>query len=100
MKIISAAQFTKQPLTTETDEERIRKIDDTVLNIIGDVRNNGDKALLAYAEKFDKVTLAELRVSEAEFAAAEKSVSSEFIEALQVAKNNITEFHERQIENS
>lgn len=100
MKIISAAQFTKQSLTIETDEARIRKIDDAVLEIIRDVRNKGDQAVLAYAEKFDQVTLTDLRVSEAEFAAAEAAVSNDFIEAIQVAKKNIGDFHKRQVENS
>ncbi|HZW67187.1 MAG TPA: histidinol dehydrogenase [Pseudogracilibacillus sp.] len=100
MKIISAKQFTKQSLTKESDEARIRKIDDTVLEVIADVRQNGDKALLAYAEKFDQVTLDNLLVTEAEFSEAREAVSPEFIKAIEVAKENISQFHERQVENS
>src|SRR5699024_9568129 len=58
------------------------------------------KALLAYVEKFDRVALDYLLVNEEEFAEAERNVSSEFIEAIQVAKDNITNFHKRQVENS
>src|SRR5699024_7778280 len=53
-----------------------------------------------YTEEFDKVKLEDLRVSEAEFAAAEKNVSQEFIQAMQIAKKNITDFHQGQVENS
>src|SRR5699024_213484 len=100
MNIISAADFTKKSLTIDTDEQRIKKIDDTVLEIIRNVRQNGDKALLAYVEKFDRVALDHLLVTKAEFAEAERNVSSEFIEAIQVAKDNVTNFHKRQVENS
>lgn len=100
INIISAAEFTKKSLILETDEERINQIDTTVRDIIRHVKNNGDAALLSYGEKFDGVTLNDLRVSEAEFETAEKNVSSAFIEAIQVAKENITAFHKRQVENS
>lgn len=100
MNIISATEFTKQSLASETDEDRIRQIDETVLDIIRDVRQLGDKSLFAYAEKFDRVSLDHLLVTEEEFEEAEKLVSSDFIKAIQAAKNNITQFHERQRENS
>ena len=38
----------------------------TVAGIIGSVRSDGDDALLAYTEKFDKVRLSGLEVTEAE----------------------------------
>lgn len=100
MNIISAKQFSQAMLTTETDDERMRKIDETVLNVIRDVRQNGDSALFAYAEKFDQATLDHLLVTEAEFTEAEKQVSAEFTEAIKLAKKNITDFHKRQVENS
>src|SRR5699024_4844015 len=100
MKIISAKEFTKQSLTIETDEARMRKIDETVLEVIADVRQNGDNALLAYAKKFDQVTLDNILVTEAEFTEAKEKVSADFIEAIEAAKENISQFHERQVENS
>lgn len=100
MKIILAKEFTTTSLAVEVNQERIRQIDQIVLEIIDDVRKNGDQALFSYAEKFDHVLLDELVVSEKEFAEAEKKVSDEFIEAIHIAKKNISSFHERQLESS
>lgn len=75
-------------------------IDKTVLDIINNVRKTGDKALLQYAQTFDKVDVKELRVTEAEFQEAEQQVSKQFISALAQAKDNITFFHESQKEKS
>lgn len=100
MKIITHEQFSASALAQEVDQERIRKIDKTVLKIIDEVRKNGDKALYDYAETFDGVKLEQLTVSEAEWLEAEKLVSASFIEAIKKAKENIASFHERQLENS
>src|SRR5690606_3630070 len=100
MKIITHEQFSASALAQEVDQERIRKIDETVLKIIDEVRKNGDKALYDYAETFDGVKLEQLTVSEAEWLEAEKLVSASFIEAIKKAKENIASFHERQLENS
>lgn len=100
MKIISAKEFSTASLAFEMNNERIRQIDETVLNIIDDVRKNGDAALLRFAEKFDRVKLEQLLVTEEEFNEAEKQVSAEFIEAIKIAKENIAAFHKRQVDNS
>ncbi len=39
---------------------------DVVRDIVADVRKNGDRALYAYAEKFDKAVLSSLEVTEEE----------------------------------
>lgn len=65
----------------------------TVANILADVRDNGDSALRHCARLFDKVELDEFRVTEAEFAEAEKHVPQELKEAIAVAKANIEKFH-------
>ena len=44
-------------------------VEEKVSAIIADVRANGDEALYRYAEKFDKVTLTSLEVTEAEILA-------------------------------
>lgn len=100
MKIITAAEFSTTSLEFEVNNERIRQIDETVLNIIDDVRTNGDNALFRYAEKFDRVKLDQLLVTEEEFNEAEKMVSEQFIKAITAAKHNIADFHKRQLENS
>ncbi len=73
---------------------------DIVTEIIGQVRQNGDKALLSYAEKFDKCTLPSLRVTEEELDEAVAQVEPEFLEILRKAAENIRAFHEKQVRNS
>jgi histidinol dehydrogenase len=67
-----------------------------VRTIIASVRNNGDAALRELTARFDKVELGDLRVSDAEFAAARAALSPEQIAALQVAIRNVTTYHSAQ----
>ncbi len=69
-----------------------------VLNIIAEVRNDGDAALLKYTKKYDRAELQKLRVSADEMALAAESVDSILLEAISGAKDNIARFHRRQIE--
>ena len=71
-----------------------------VAEILADVKANGDKALYAYCEKFDKVKLDALRVSEQEIEEAFSAVSAEFLDILREAADNIRRFHEKQRRNS
>lgn len=70
----------------------------TVAEIVAAVRREGDAALLRYTAQFDKVELkpGELRVTEAEIAAAYDKVEPDFLSALRQAAANITAFHEKQ----
>lgn len=69
-----------------------------VSEILESVKNNGDKALRAYALQFDKTELPEIQVTENEFAEAEKQISEELKQAIEEAKKNITTFHSSQKE--
>ena len=69
---------------------------DTVLLVLGDIREKGDKAVIEYEEKFDKVKLASLEVTEEEFAEAEKATDSTLKEAIGKALENIRTFHASQ----
>lgn len=68
-----------------------------VREIIAKVRAEGDAALRFYAEKFDKVELAELEVSDEEKESAWARVSDEYKAMLERAANNIREFHTMQL---
>ena len=71
-----------------------------VTEIIENVKNNGDKALIEYCKKFDKADLVSLEVSEEEIQEAFESVEPRFIEILEKAAANIRAFHEKQVRNS
>ena len=71
--------------------------ENTVKDIIANVIKNKDDALKYYAEKFDGAVLDNLEVTREEFEEAEKSVSCEMKKILNTAKENITEFHKKQL---
>ena len=71
-----------------------------VKDIIQTVRNDGDRALLAYNVKFDGAKLDTIEVSEAEIAEAFQQVDERFIEILKNAANHIRAFHSKQVRNS
>ncbi|MFO1408755.1 MAG: histidinol dehydrogenase [Steroidobacteraceae bacterium] len=65
--------------------------------IIAAVRRDGDAALLRYAQEFDGATLAALRVTPGEFAAAEAALGAPARAALGTAIDNVTAFHAPQL---
>ncbi|MBQ9976861.1 MAG: histidinol dehydrogenase [Clostridia bacterium] len=74
-----------------------QRVEGAVAEIIAEVVKNGDSALYAFAEKFDKVRLDSLTVTPEEIAEARASVSPEFLDVLERAAANIRRFHEKQI---
>ena len=68
----------------------------TVAAVLQDVRQRGDAAVREYEERFDKVCLTDLAVSEAEMQAAEKLVGEELKQAICLAHENIEKFHAAQ----
>jgi len=73
-------------------------VDETVRNILADVRIRGDEALVEYTSRFDRMTLAPdaLRMSEAEIAGAAGRVEPRIAEALRLAHDRIAAHHARQ----
>jgi histidinol dehydrogenase len=76
---------------------RFDEIERAVRKIIEDVRDNGDAAVVSYAQKFDGLGPAEpLRVTESEMKAAWKRAPVSLRSALQMAAKNIRQFCEWQ----
>ena len=82
------------------EEEDTSRLENTVSEIIENVRKNGDCALREYADKFDGGAPECLEVSAEEIEDAFKTVSPELIEIMQKAAKNIENFHKRQIRQS
>lgn len=76
-------------------EERVREI-------LQNVRDRGDAALLEYTARFDgaRLTPETLRVTPQEIEAAYREVDGEFVKAIRVARENIRSFHSKQLHNS
>ncbi len=75
-------------------------VEGIVSEIIENVKQNGDKALFEYCERFDNAKLDSLLVTEQEIDDAVNSVEPRFIEILKKAAENIRNFHQRQLKNS
>ena len=76
--------------------ESTAQLEQTVAEIIAQVRERGDEALREYASRFDGVELSDIRVSEAEIAEAEQRVDEALKQAIAVAAGNIERFHAAQ----
>ena len=74
----------------------VSQLNNIVNGVLSDIRENGDKAVIAYEEKFDKVKLSTLAVTDEEIAEAENLVDEELKKALVLAHDNIAKFHESQ----
>jgi len=76
--------------------------DETVRDILQDVRQKGDSALLEHTHRFDRhdLPLERLLVTPEEFAQAYTKVKPEQVDALKLAAENIRAFHHRQVQES
>jgi histidinol dehydrogenase len=73
-----------------------------VASIIDDVRARGDRALIHYTARFDKVELkpSQLRIDVEQLRRYAASVDERVVKALREAIRNVRAFHERQLEES
>lgn len=79
-------------------EAESQDVTEVVAEILADVKQNGDEAIRAYTKKFDGAKLVDLRVSEAEISSALQEITPEFLAVLEQAKQNIQQFHEKQVQ--
>src|SRR3989442_846590 len=90
---IRAAPTQSSYLDREAEEAVAREI-------LADVRARGDAAVLEYTRRFDAPELSDLRVSAEERTAARREGSAEDLPAVEVARENIADFHRRQLRES
>jgi histidinol dehydrogenase len=80
-------------------EETGREVEQVVLGIIADVRQRGDAAVLELTRRFDRLEaadLASLEVTAEEMDAAFSQVDEADVDALMLAVERVTRFHEKQ----
>ncbi|HOS85091.1 MAG TPA: histidinol dehydrogenase [Bacteroidales bacterium] len=75
-----------------------KQLESTVSEILADVKQRGDEAVLEYSRKFDNPNIQSLEVSYAEIEAAQHHISPDLKHAIVTAIKNIHTFHERQEE--
>ena len=96
MKIIRYPERGDWAKIVERPHLDVSQLNAIVKSVLDDIRANGDKAVMAYEEKFDHVKLSSLAVSEAEIDEAMTLVSEDLLSSLRTAHHNIKAFHEAQ----
>ena len=70
---------------------------ETAREIIASVKTRGDKALLELTLQYDGASITELRVTDAEMAAAKNQLTDDQLAAIDLAIRNVRAFHEQQL---
>ncbi len=96
MKIIRYPERSEWQKIVERPHLDISTLNQTVAEVLADVRQRGDEAVKGYELKFDHVDLPTLEVTKEEIDEAETLVSEELKEAIRLAHANIGAFHESQ----
>lgn len=105
MRIIELNQETKDSLLEnllKRSPSNYGQYEQTVNEIIADVRARKDQALFEYTSRFDKCELTKetIKVTEEEIEEAYAAISPEFIEVMKKSAHNIRSFHEKQLHSS
>jgi len=85
------------------DQVSDERVNATVTNILADVRERGDQALLEYTNTFDRRSLesaADLCITEEEIESGYRAISSEQRGALEDSAQRIRDYHLRQVQES
>jgi histidinol dehydrogenase len=96
MKIIKIDDGTMEKFLqrSQLDSSSIVNI---VEDIVSNVRDNGDKALHHYTEKFDKVDLKDFLIEEEDLKRSIQKINSQLMVSLEKAASNIEKFHQSQL---
>lgn len=102
MRIVKLTEDNKKDLLNKLlkrSTQSYPEYEKTVAEIIENIRTNGDKALFEYTLKFDKFELNKdnIRVTRDEIDAAYKELDAEYVTVIKKAKENIREYHEKQV---
>ena len=96
MKIIRYPQPSQWQDLVARPHLDVSQLNSTVAAILDDIRQNGDKAVMAYEEKFDHARLQSLAVTQEEFEEARTLVDDDLYDALMLAHHTIEAFHAAQ----
>ncbi len=95
IRILRTGEYeTKDILTRGIEQADVSK---TVKSIIDEVRQDGDKALFAFTERFDGARLCALEVSAQEMDEAVAACGEELLCVIKEAAGNIRQYHEKQM---
>lgn len=105
MRIVKLTEETKQDILgslLKRSPNQYAQYEETVADIIKNVRENGDQAVFEMTKKFDKwdVTSDNVMASREEIEEAYKIVDPALIDVLKEAAKNIEDFHQKQVKES
>ena len=105
MRIINLNEDTKNTLLEQLikrSPSSYGQYEQTVNEIIENVKENRDKALFDYTQKFDHcaITSETIRVTEDEIKEAYTKVNPDLVDVMKKSAANITKFHQKQLHNS
>lgn len=105
MRIVKLTQETKKNILSDLlkrSPNQYSSYEDTVNEILKNVREKGDKALFSYTKKFDKfdLTADNILVTRQEIDAAYQALDDALIETIRKSAENIRVFHQKQLRNS
>ena len=94
----------KQQLSNLSDRFQLADIScqQNVTEILDDIKQRGDEALMEYTRKFDSpnMSLDQLKATENELQEAYNNVDSDLMTSITLAKERIQTFHEREMDDS
>jgi len=96
MKIYNYPSREEWKELTERPHLDVSQLNSTVADVLKNIRENGDKAVKEYEEKFDHASLETLAVTAEEIENALKEVPAELLDSLRLAHKNIETFHKAQ----
>lgn len=96
MKIIQFPDKSEWAEIKKRPHISLESLSETVGTVLNDIKNNGDNAIKKYEEMFDKAKLKNLKVTRDEISEAMGKVSTELLDAIKMAHENIKKFHAAQ----
>ncbi|MEE3467796.1 MAG: histidinol dehydrogenase [Eubacterium sp.] len=105
MRIVKLTEETKKDILEsllKRSPSQYGEYQTTVDEVLNDVRENGDEAVLRLTEKFDgvKLTPETLKVSEKEIEEAYRQVPASLVETMKKSLKNVRDYHEKQVRQS
>ncbi len=105
MRIVELTESTRKNVLNDLlkrSPNNYSEYEETVNEILSNVKENGDQALFGYTLKFDKFQLTpeNIRVTREEIREAYAQMDSELVEVIKRSAANIRAFHEKQLRNS
>ena len=96
------AQAELKRITERTHDDMAIHKETTVREILRNVREKGDEALLNYTSEFDHITLTseELKISGSELDAAYQQVNKDLLSSIRLAAKQIEAFHRQRVPSS